>query len=105
MGARYRVAGTTLRLADAATTEMGCDPARHDQDDWLFAFLGSSPTVALGGDRLTLRSGTTAITLLDREDIRSLGKDLDDILDSLEMVGQYLVLFARRRRTGHGPGR
>lgn len=36
---------------------------------------------------------STFITPLDREDIRSLAKDLDDILDSLEMVGQYLVLF------------
>jgi len=33
------------------------------------------------------------ITPLDREDIRSLAKDLDDILDYLEMVGQNLVLF------------
>jgi uncharacterized protein len=35
----------------------------------------------------------TFITPLDREDIRSLAKDLDDILDYLEMVGQNLVLF------------
>ena len=35
----------------------------------------------------------TFITPLDREDIRSLAKDLDDILDYLEMVGQNLVLY------------
>jgi len=35
----------------------------------------------------------TFITPLDREDIRSLAKDLDDILDYLEMVGQNLILF------------
>lgn len=49
------------------------------------------------GDQITRRIfdalNSTFITPLDREDIRSLGKDLDDILDSLEMVGQYLVLF------------
>ncbi|HWW93278.1 MAG TPA: DUF47 family protein [Vicinamibacteria bacterium] len=36
---------------------------------------------------------STFITPLDREDIRSLAKNLDDILDYLESVAQYLVLF------------
>src|SRR5512147_1830521 len=36
---------------------------------------------------------TTFITPFDREDIRSLGSDLDDILDHLESVAKYLVLF------------
>jgi uncharacterized protein len=49
------------------------------------------------GDQITRRVfealNSTFITPLDREDIRSLAKDLDDILDYLEMVGQYLVLF------------
>lgn len=49
------------------------------------------------GDQITRlifdQLNSSFITPLDREDIRSLAKDLDDILDSLEMVGQYLVLF------------
>lgn len=36
---------------------------------------------------------TTFITPFDREDIRSLASDLDDILDLLESVAKYLVLF------------
>ena len=36
---------------------------------------------------------STFITPLDREDIRSLAKDLDDILDFLESVAQSLVVF------------
>ncbi len=36
---------------------------------------------------------TTFITPFDREDIRSLASDLDDILDHLEGVAKYLVLF------------
>ncbi len=52
------------------------------------------------GDQITRRIfealNSTFITPLDREDIRSLAKDLDDILDYLEMVGQYLVLFELR---------
>ena len=48
-------------------TEMGCDPALHDQDEWLSQFLGSDPQIALDGDELTLTSGGVTITLLDRE--------------------------------------
>lgn len=36
---------------------------------------------------------STFITPLDREDIRSIASDLDDILDSMEGVAQNLVLF------------
>jgi predicted phosphate transport protein (TIGR00153 family) len=36
---------------------------------------------------------STFITPFDREDIRSLASDLDDILDNLEGVAKYLVLF------------
>lgn len=50
-----------------ATTEMGCDPARHAQDQWLANFLSSGPTVEVEGDKLTLTSGETVIELLDRE--------------------------------------
>ncbi len=36
---------------------------------------------------------STFITPFDREDIRSIAMDLDDVLDSLEGVAQHLVLF------------
>ena len=36
---------------------------------------------------------STFITPLDREDIRTLATDLDDILDYMEGVAQYLILF------------
>ena len=53
------------------------------------------------GPRDLRRLNSTFITPLDREDIRSLASDLDDILDYLEGVAQYLILFeiadARRR--------
>lgn len=49
------------------------------------------------GDQITRQIfealNSTFITPLDREDIRSLAKDLDDILDYLESAAQYLVLF------------
>jgi uncharacterized protein len=49
------------------------------------------------GDQITRQIfealNSTFITPLDREDIRSLGMTLDDILDFLESVAQNLVLF------------
>lgn len=49
------------------------------------------------GDQITRRIfealNSTFITPLDREDIRALASNLDDILDHLEGVAQYLVLF------------
>ena len=49
------------------------------------------------GDQVTRQIfealNTSFITPLDREDIRSLASTLDDILDHLEGVAHYLVLF------------
>lgn len=49
------------------------------------------------GDQITRQIfealNTTFITPFDREDIRSLAIDIDDILDYLEGIAQYLVLF------------
>jgi len=49
------------------------------------------------GDQITRQIfealNSTFITPLDREDIRWLTSDLDDILDYLESVAQYLILF------------
>jgi len=67
MGATYTVDGAVLRIEGGAMTEMGCDPERHAQDDWVFAFLGSGPTVTLAGNDLTLAAGSTSIRFVDRE--------------------------------------
>lgn len=68
LGAPYSLDGDTLVIDEGMSmTEIGCDPARHDQDTWLADFLTSKPTILLAGSELTLRDGTTAIELLDRE--------------------------------------
>ncbi|MEX2546670.1 MAG: META domain-containing protein [Chloroflexota bacterium] len=67
MGGTYSIVDGKLIFHGGGMTEMGCDQPRHDQDDWLSAFLGSEPTIALNGNDLVLTSGTTTITLLDRE--------------------------------------
>ena len=67
LGGTYRMDGSTLRFEGGAMTEMGCDEPRHKQDDWVSAFLGSRPTVALAGNDLVLTAGDVVIRLLDRE--------------------------------------
>jgi heat shock protein HslJ len=67
MGGAYRIDGGRLLFEGAGMTEMGCDEARHAQDDWLMSFLGSEPSIAQEGDKLTLTSGATVIVLEDRE--------------------------------------
>jgi heat shock protein HslJ len=67
IGGRYRIEDGRLVTDALAMTEMGCDQARHAQDDWLGAFIGSRPQLRLAGNDLTLESGDTVLTALDRE--------------------------------------
>lgn len=54
-------------IDDLFSTEMGCDPERHAQDDFIIAVLTSRPTLATGTNTLTIASPTVTIELLDRE--------------------------------------
>ena len=65
-GATYRIEGGRLVIDGGAMTEMGCDEPRNQQDEWLFAFLGSKPTATLAGTDLTLDNGRTIMRLVDR---------------------------------------
>jgi heat shock protein HslJ len=67
IGGTYRLQGDVLVFEGGGMTEMGCDDARHAQDDWLVAFLASRPTLALEGDEMTLTGDGTVIAFLDRE--------------------------------------
>jgi heat shock protein HslJ len=67
IGGTYRIEGGRLVFEGAGMTEMGCDPERHAQDDWLAQVLGSKPVLRLAGNDLTLESGAIVVTLLDRE--------------------------------------
>jgi heat shock protein HslJ len=57
----------TLTVDGLATTDMGCDPPRHAQDDWLAKTLGAGPRWRLDGPTLTLTAGDTTLVLTDRE--------------------------------------
>lgn len=74
-----------LTVKDLETTGMGCDPARHAQDDWLAKLLQDKPTWKLTGDKLTVSKGTTEIVLQDRETAQP-DKPLDGTKWSLESV-------------------
>jgi len=65
-GASYRVEGGRLLIDGGAMTEMGCDDARNRQDQWLFGFLASEPSLRLAGTDLTLDGGGTIMRLVDR---------------------------------------
>jgi heat shock protein HslJ len=67
IGGTYRVDGDVLDVEGGTMTEIGCDPALHDQDAWLSQFLAGEPTFALNGNDLVLTSGGTIIELLDTE--------------------------------------
>jgi heat shock protein HslJ len=67
IGGTYRIDGGRLVFEGGAMTEMGCDPERDAQDDWLISLLASSPTVRLAGSDLTLESGSVVVSLRDRE--------------------------------------
>jgi heat shock protein HslJ len=56
-----------LAVKDLSITDMGCDGPRHAQDDWLVKFLEGSPTWKLDADTLTVSSGTTTLTMVDRK--------------------------------------
>ena len=68
MGGDYELEGDTLEVGPMFSTEMGCEPALMEQDEWLADFLMSGPAVSLDGDELRLDGDdATTINMLDRE--------------------------------------
>ena len=59
--------GGKLAVDDLAITDMGCDPPRQAQDDWLAKLLQDKPTWKLEADKLNVTAGTTTLVLQDRE--------------------------------------
>jgi len=64
----YEIASGILRLTgEAATTMMGCEPALHEQDEWLTALLTGGVAIAPAAAKgLTLTKGDVRIELADR---------------------------------------
>lgn len=53
-----------------ASTGMGCDQARHEQDSFVAGVLSASPSWQLTDSELTITSGTTTFELAPRETVR-----------------------------------
>lgn len=58
--------GTVAVGTDLSTTEMGCAPELHAQDEWLSDFLSASPEWRIDGERLVL-TGKDAELVLERQ--------------------------------------
>jgi heat shock protein HslJ len=67
MSGYYEFDGYALMVNSMSTTEIGCEAALHDQDEWLSLFLRSRPTTTLDEPRLTMATPDVTLTLLDRE--------------------------------------
>jgi heat shock protein HslJ len=63
MRAGYEIDDGVLTLdGPMAQTLMACPEELQAQDEWVAAFLGDSPTVALADDVLTLTAGDASIS-------------------------------------------
>lgn len=67
LGTSYKMENGTLLAENFGGTEMGCDAPRHEQDQWLAAFLSAKPTVAVQSDQLVLATPDVTLTMRDRK--------------------------------------
>ena len=65
MGGEYSLDGDVLVVGDMFSTEIGCDPDRHAQDDFVAAFLTGGPVAALDGETLTLATDDVTAEFAD----------------------------------------
>jgi heat shock protein HslJ len=66
LGGMATVQADRLVVEDLGGTEMGCDPPRHAQDEWIAGVLTADPAYVVDGARLRLSAGTTVVELIDR---------------------------------------
>ncbi len=66
IGGSYAIEEGRLVVDDLFITEIGCDPERHAQDEFLASFVTSGATVELASGVLTLSDGTVTVEMTDR---------------------------------------
>lgn len=68
LGGEFAMDGDVLVInGGLITTEIGCDQARHEQDEWLASLLQARPTIAVAGETITISGPDSSLTLQDRE--------------------------------------
>ena len=65
-GASYSMTENILNVSEMSGTEMGCDNALMEQDQWLANFLSSGPTLLFETPTLTLSNDGVVLTFQDR---------------------------------------
>ena len=63
LGGGYTIEDGTLTAGPFRSTQMACEDALQQQDEWLTALLEGGPTVTLADDVLTISSDTTTVVL------------------------------------------
>ncbi|WBQ06447.1 META domain-containing protein [Kribbella sp. CA-293567] len=67
LGGQVSTTDGKLTVNAIGGTELGCDPARHAQDEWLSTLLQDRPAWKLDADKLTLTRGGTTLVLQDKQ--------------------------------------
>jgi heat shock protein HslJ len=67
LGGQVDMTPDRIVIDEMASTAMGCDDARHGQEEWLSRVLYDDPGYTLDGQTLRLVRGDTTIELVDRE--------------------------------------
>ena len=68
MSGDYTLEESRLTVHDLATTDMGCDQTRMDQDTWLAGLFDKAVQFMPGADA-SIVSGSTVLTMSDRENV------------------------------------
>jgi heat shock protein HslJ len=63
----YSVCGEELCVEDLGSTEIGCTPELHAQDQWLASFMTARPGLRLDGAGLILSGADATLEFLERE--------------------------------------
>jgi heat shock protein HslJ len=104
----YTVDGGTLRVSGLGGREMGCDPERAAQDEWLVDFLTSAPSIAVAGARLDLETAESAVRLHEAVDLPLTGTTwrLDGLVtgDAVSSLPEGATATIRVEGSGAQPG-
>ena len=66
MEGRYSIDEDVLLIDEMAITDMWCSDELSTQEDWLYSFLNSEPTVVPSGEVLIISNEDSSLTFLDQ---------------------------------------
>ena len=90
----YSVDNGTLQVGAMGGTEMGCDTALMEQDNWLVSFFTSGPSVVYESDTLTFSNSDATLIFQDEEvavpdlNLQDISWEIDSYIDG-EVVTTY----------------